>query len=126
MPRLLLIDDDPDLVMIIKTHLKKKGYNVEAFTKWDDANKVIRIFDPELILLDVFLEGQDGLQICNYLKASPFTRHIPILILSGYPRLAETAIFEFGADEFLSKPFEVRDLVSKINVILSKRNNVSA
>lgn len=117
-----MIDDDHDLLLVTKTFLQKKGYDVSAHSNWEEASNEIKKTNPQLIMLDVFLNNNDGLQICNKLKSSPFTRHIPVLIISGYPRLAETAIYEFGADEFLSKPFEIRELEGKIQSILSKHH----
>lgn len=120
MPRILMIDDDKDLLTVTKSFLQRRGFDIVACSSWEDASAQLKKFNPQLIIIDVFLEELDGFQICNKLKGSPFTRHIPILILSGYPRLAETAIYEFGADEFVSKPFEINDLISKIHGILSK------
>lgn len=122
MPRILIIDDDKDLLMIVKSFLQKKGFEVYAFTDWDNASEIIKTCEPQVILLDVFLSGLDGLEVCKRLKSSTYTRHIPIIIFSAYPRVAETAIYEFGADDFIAKPFEVNDLVKKIHKILLKKH----
>ncbi len=82
---------------------------------------VIKEFQPQLILLDVFLSGVDGLEICKQLKSSPQTKHIPIIIFSGYPRIAESVTYEYGADDFIAKPFEVNELVSKMHLVLSQK-----
>lgn len=117
-----MIDDDKDLLLVTKSFLQRKGFDIAACSTWDEASTELKRFNPQLIIIDVFLEELDGFQICNKLKSSPFTRHIPILILSGYPRLAETAIYEFGADDFVSKPFEINELISKIHGIISKHH----
>src|SRR5436305_2346348 len=117
MPRIYVIDDDEDLLHVVKSLLLKKGFNVSTFTDWRVANEAIRNFEPQLILLDVFLPGVDGLDICRKLKAAPLTRHIPILLFSAYPKIAETAIHDYGADDFISKPFEVNDLVRKVHSV---------
>ena len=109
MPRILIVDDDKDLLAIVKSFLEKKGFDVSIFTEWEKASDSIKTNEPQIILLDVFLSGVDGLEVCKRLKSSSYTRHIPILIFSGYPRVAETAIYEFGADDFIAKPFEVKD-----------------
>jgi len=121
MQRLLMIDDDQDLLLVTQSVLKKKGYDISAFSNWEKASDAIKKTNPQLIMLDVFLKENDGLDICNKLKSSPFTRHIPILVISGYPRIAETAIYEFGADEFIAKPFEIGELEQKIQAILSRK-----
>ncbi len=122
MPRLLIVDDDIDLLTVVKSLLHKRGFKVSVYSDWDSAWEAIKTFDPQLILLDVFLNGVDGLEICKRLKSSTYTRHIPIIVFSSYPRVAETAISEFGADDFIAKPFEVNDLVKKIHKVLSKKH----
>lgn len=122
MPRILIVDDDKDLLEVVQSLLIKKGFEVEANTNWDEANNKIENFQPQVILLDVFLSGVDGLQICKSLKANAKTSSIPIIIFSGYPSVAETVIYEYGADDFITKPFEVEDLIDKIHAILSKRS----
>jgi DNA-binding response OmpR family regulator len=121
MPRIYVIDDDMDLLKVVKSLLLKRGFDVYTFTDWEIANNSMRIFEPQLILLDVFLAGIDGLDVCQKLKASPFTRHVPILLFSAFPRIAETAIHDYGADDFIAKPFEVGDLVKKIHSVLSMK-----
>jgi DNA-binding response OmpR family regulator len=121
MPRIYVIDDDMDLLKVVKSLLVKKGFDVYTFADWEIANNSMRIFEPQLILLDVFLAGIDGLDVCQKLKASPFTKHIPILLFSAFPRIAEIAIHDYGADDFIAKPFEVGDLVKKIHSVLSMK-----
>lgn len=121
MPRIFVIDDDKDLLKVVKSLLLKKGFDVSTFFDWNLANNAIKFSEPQLILLDVFLSGIDGLDICQKLKQSQFTRHIPILLFSAYPKIAETAIHDYGADDFIAKPFEVGDLIRKVHSVLSKR-----
>lgn len=120
MPRIFVIDDDKDLLSIVKSLLIKRGFNVSVYSDWELAYSDIKTYEPQLILLDVFLAGVDGFEICKKLKSNHATRHIPVLIFSAYPRVAETAIYEYGANDFISKPFEVGDLISKVHAILSQ------
>jgi len=120
MPKILVIDDDKDLLDITQTLLVKEGFEVETNVNWDDALQKIETFQPQLILLDVFLNGIDGLDICKQLKSMPHTKHIPVMIFSGYPRVAENVIYEYGADDFIAKPFEVTDLITKMHSVLSQ------
>lgn len=120
MPKILMIDDDKDLLEITQSLLAKKGYEVATITCWEDALQTIESFQPQLILLDVFLNGIDGLDICKQLKSMPHTRHIPVIILSAYPRVAESVTYEYGADDFIGKPFEVSELISKVHSVLSQ------
>ena len=120
MPKILVVDDDKDLLDILQSLLSKKGFVVETDSNWENANNKIDIFHPQIILLDVFLSGVDGLEICKQLKSQPSTRDIPILIFSAYPRVAEKVIYEYGADDFIAKPFEMNDLVNKVHSVLSQ------
>jgi len=120
LPKILVIDDDKDLLDITQTLLVKQGFEVETNVNWDDALQKIETFQPQLILLDVFLNGIDGLDICRQLKSMPHTKHIPVMIFSGYPRVAESVIYEYGADDFIAKPFEVNDLITKMHSVLSQ------
>lgn len=121
MPRIYVIDDDKDLLKVVKSLLYKKGFDVKTFVDWELAKKTMKELEPQLILLDVFLSGIDGLEVCQKLKASPYTRHIPVLLFSAFPRIAESAVHDYGADDFIAKPFEVGDLIKKVHSILSKR-----
>lgn len=120
MPRLLIVDDDIDLLTVVESLLHKRGFTISGYTDWNNAWETVKSYDPQLILLDIFLKGIDGLEICKRLKSSTFTRHIPVIIFSSSSHMAETAIHEFGADDFIAKPFEVNDLVKKIHKVLSK------
>ena len=120
MPRIVAIDDDMDLLKMVKSLLLRKGFNVSAFSKWEAAITSIRKHIPQIILLDVFLGNDDGFDVCKKLKADSFTRHIPILVCSGFSKVAETAIFEFGANDFILKPFKGIELLRKIYSVLLK------
>ncbi len=120
MQKILILDDDLDLLTVVKSLLRKKGFEVFAFSDWRKAWDAVRTYKPQLILLDVFLSGIDGLDICKKLKSSIFTRNIPVIMFSSYPNIAETAIYEYGADDFMPKPFEVNDMVKRIRHLLAK------
>ena len=113
MPRIYVIDDDMDLLKVVKSLLLKRGFDVYTFTDWEIATNSMRIFEPQLILLDVFLAGIDGLDVCQKLKASPFTKHIPILLFSAFPRIAESAIHDYGADDFLAYQDKTGEAIAK-------------
>jgi CheY-like chemotaxis protein len=120
MPKILMVDDDKDLLEVTQSLLAKKGYEVATVTCWEDALQALDTFQPQVILLDVFLSGIDGLDICKQLKSLPTTKHIPVIILSAYPGVAESVTYEYGADDFIAKPFEVSDLITKVHSVLSQ------
>ena len=90
MSRILLIDDDKDLLTILKTTLIRKGFEVYAQDSWEGNSEVINLFKPNLVILDVFLSGIDGLDICKKIKKSPFTKNLPVLIISGFPWISQS------------------------------------
>ncbi|MEO7315636.1 MAG: response regulator [Ginsengibacter sp.] len=122
MSRILLIDDDKDLLTILKTTLIRKGFEVYAQDSWEGNSEVINLFKPNLVILDVFLSGIDGLDICKKIKKSPFTKNLPVLIISGFPWISQSAIYEFGANDFIAKPFEINDLLKKIHKIFNRKH----
>ena len=121
MDKIFVIDDDKNLLQVMKSLLHLRGFNVSIFRNWEIAYQLMKRFKPQLILLDVFLKGIDGLEVCQRLKASPFTKHIPIILCSGYPQIAERGIREYGAADFIAKPFELDDLINKMHSVLSRR-----
>jgi CheY-like chemotaxis protein len=121
MNKILVIDDDKTLLQVMKSVLQLRGFNVSVFRNWEIAYKIMKFFKPQLILLDVFLKGIDGLEVCQRLKSSPFTRNIPILLCSGYPQIAESGIRDYGATDFIAKPFELDELINKMHSIILNR-----
>lgn len=121
MPKILIVDDDLDLLEITKSLLVRKGFEVETSASSEDAYQKIENFSPQIILLDVFLSGVDGLATCRKLKNESKTSGIPIVIVSGYPRGTESIIYDYGADDFIAKPFEINELITKVHSILSHK-----
>lgn len=112
---ILVVDDDPDILDAITLTLEYAGYNVTTSEKADYAEKLLdkRNSLPKLIILDVLLSGMDGRTICKKLKASKKTKKIPIIMISAHPD-ADKSTRMVGADDFLAKPFEVDELLSKV------------
>ena len=120
MKKILLIDDDPDVIAVLQLLLKKKGYEVATAAREEEAYKQVHAFEPDLIVLDVLLSGVDGRTICKKLKDSPESNHIPIIMFSAHPG-AQKNMQDFGADDFLPKPFESNKLLERIEAQLIKR-----
>ena len=120
MKKILLIDDDPDVIAILQLLLKKKGYEVATAAREEEAYKQVESFEPDLIVLDVLLSGVDGREVCKKLKSSPKSKHIPIIMFSAHPG-AQKNMEVFGADDFLPKPFESTKILERIEAQLTKR-----
>jgi DNA-binding response OmpR family regulator len=123
MKKILLIDDDPDVITVLQLLLKKKGYEVATASREEEAYSQVKQFEPDLIVLDVLLSGVDGRTICKKLKNSPASKHIPIIMFSAHPG-AQKNMEEFGADDFISKPFESNKLLERIEAQLPKQKQI--
>ena len=116
-PHILLIDDNKDIVLMIKTMLNLKSFNVSINEDFDNIESTVRELAPDIILMDMLLSGQDGCQICKQLKANPEFSHIPILMISAHPE-GKKKCEEAGANFFLEKPFEMKKLFEAIDDVL--------
>lgn len=122
MPRILVVDDDIDILSVMEVLLTMKGFEVEVTAKGENTFPKIDTFRPDLIILDVLISGHDGRTICKQLKSNEATKHIPVIMFSAHPGAAAT-IADFGADDFISKPFDVEDLIKKVNIQLAIDSN---
>ena len=121
MSRILVVDDDLDILVVMEILLTMKGFSVEVTAKWESTFEKVTTFKPDLILLDVLISGNDGRTICRQLKSQNETKEIPIIMFSAHPSAAAT-IAEYGADDFIAKPFDVTDLMDKVNGQLALKN----
>ncbi len=121
MLKVLVVDDDLDILAVMQLLLKMKGFEVEVTTKGEETFEKVDVFKPNLILLDVLLSGSDGRIICKQLKSQEDTSHIPIIMFSAHPSAVET-IRDYGADDFIAKPFDVNELINKVNNQLAVKN----
>ena len=113
MKKVLIVDDDIDILTVVQILLSMHNYNVQAIPKWQDITNTIKSFTPDLILLDVALSGADGRVICKQLKQSNETQHIPVILFSAHYDLANN-IQDCMADGLVTKPFETSYLLETI------------
>lgn len=114
-PRILIVDDEPDLLTVLKIGLETEGYEVVSASDGEQGLALARQVMPDLMVLDLMLPRMDGYKVCRTLKFDERYRRIPIFILSA--RSGETdrrLALELGADEFHSKPYNMRELVARI------------
>jgi DNA-binding response OmpR family regulator len=111
--KLLVVDDDPDILEFLEVILEEEGYAVVTSTKGEYLEQLHNGGLPDLILLDVLLSGKDGRLIVKDLKSQQETRSIPVIMFSAHPS-AEATARQAGADDFLAKPFEIDVLLTKI------------
>lgn len=103
---IIIIDDDKGITDVVRIILEEKGYRTICVTESDQFQTVFETAKPDMILLDLWMEGLDGLQITRQIKKSPETARIPIIIISA-TKDGEQKAREAGADDFLAKPFDI-------------------
>ncbi|MDQ6843346.1 MAG: response regulator [Bacteroidota bacterium] len=124
MEKILVIDDDEEILEVVKLILTIEGFEVEIENRWKETFNKIQTFQPDLILLDVSLGGEDGRNISRQIKSKPFSKHIHIVLFSA--KLGVHKHFsECLADDFISKPFDAQELLNKIYAQLSKNSGLN-
>lgn len=121
-PKILLVDDDRDMLQVMRRYLENHNISVIFTDNGSEALMIAKDSRPDLVVADVGLPGMDGLTLCRALKAAPETARIPVIIISG-DRTGEEDIVEGygrGADDYLPKPFPYTVLTAKINAVLRR------
>jgi two-component system phosphate regulon response regulator PhoB len=120
---ILVVDDEEDILELVRYNLAKQGYGVSCVTSGEKALCSVREKRPDLILLDLMLPGVDGFQVTRILKADPQTAEIPIAILSARGEEADVvAGIELGAEDYITKPFSPRILLARVRAILRRQS----
>ena len=111
--KILLLDDNKDLLLIIQIILKGQGYDVVQASCVEEALQKIKIHQPSLIMMDVFIKEEDGRELCSQLKRDAATSNIKVILMSGIE--TENANLQLiGADDFIPKPFDYDDLLERV------------
>jgi DNA-binding response OmpR family regulator len=119
MRRIIVVDDNEDILEIIKLILE--GYDYEVVTLADGSLLLdnIKEFKPDLILLDVMLGNMDGRELCKMIRSNDETKHIPIIMVSASHNLSDRFMAMGSNTDFLAKPFDISELISKVALSLS-------
>ena len=119
--RVLVVDDERDILELVKYNLDKEGYHVTVVATGEDALAAARAKLPDIVILDLMLPGVDGLEVCRRLKADPKTRAIPIVMLTAKGDEADVVTgLELGASDYVTKPFSPRVLTARIRAVLRR------
>ena len=125
--QILVVDDEQDILELIRHTLNKEGYEVHVVANGQQAVEKAKKIKPSLILMDVMMPVMDGMEACRQLKEDPETATLPIIFLTARSEeFAELAGFEAGADDYISKPIRSRVLLSRIRAILRRNMGGSA
>jgi DNA-binding response OmpR family regulator len=117
--KILVLDDDNDILELISFILLENRYDVKTFSCGEHIFATIEDFQPDLILMDVMLAGMDGRLICRRIKENQLTSMLPVILISGTHDLAESLHLPGAPDDFVAKPFDIDHLLYKIKVQLS-------
>lgn len=118
---ILMVDDDKDLLAALEVKLGKEGFKVQTAIDGEGALKTIRMKVPDLIVLDVNMPGKSGMDVCKTLRTDERTADVPIIMLTGCDDEVDRVLgLEFGADDYITKPFNTRELVLRIKGILKR------
>lgn len=118
--KILIVDDEPNIVMSLEFLLKKEGFVTETAGDGDMALDKVRSFVPDLMLLDVMMPKKSGFEVCEFLRADTMLKQPRIIMLTAKGRETEQAKgLALGADAYMLKPFSTKDLVTKIREILA-------
>jgi two-component system phosphate regulon response regulator PhoB len=120
--RILVVDDEEDLLELVDYNLSKEGYRVTTVATGEEAVARARADVPDLIVLDLLLPSIDGLDVCKLLRNDARTRNVPIIMLTAKAEEADVVTgLEVGADDYLTKPFSPRVLLARIKAVLRRR-----
>ncbi len=121
--KILVVDDEQDILELIRHALNKEGFEVFVCANGQQAVEKTKKINPDLILMDVMMPIMDGMEACRQIKDVPETSNIPIIFLTARSEeFAELAGFEAGADDYISKPIRARVLISRIKAILRRQS----
>src|SRR5580704_12220128 len=119
MPKVLVVDDEPDALELIKFNLKGAGYDVATAADGEEALKKARQLLPDLIVLDLMLPEVDGLEVCKILRRDPRVSSIPIIMLTAKAAEIDRVLgLELGADDYVTEPFSPRELMLRVKRLL--------
>jgi two-component system response regulator MprA len=125
LPKVLIIEDEENIVELIKLGLKYEGFQVEACADGIESVAAAQRLNPNLVILDLGLPSIDGLEVCRRLRGNPTTRDLPILMLTAKDDVRDKIIgLETGADDYLTKPFSFEELLARIHAILRRQRRV--
>ncbi len=124
LPKILVVDDDPDIVEILRYNLALAGYDVKSASNGREAIKKAKLFIPQIILLDVMMPEMDGIEACSKIKTISSLDNTRIIFLSARSEdFTQIAAFDAGGDDYISKPVKPKILLKKIDSIFKRINS---
>lgn len=119
--KILVVDDEEDILELVRYNLAKEGYQVTSALSGEEALAKLKDFPSDLILLDLMLPGLDGLDVCRQVKKHPVTANIPVIMLTAKGEDADIVTgLELGAEDYITKPFSPRVMLARIKAVLRR------
>lgn len=116
--KILIVDDEPDILKTVEFRLLKSGYQVVTAEDGEKALEMAKEHIPDLILLDLRLPGKNGLEVCAQIKSDDGLKHIPVVLLTASSGVKEREFQDCGNDGFILKPFHAEELLEKVKALL--------
>lgn len=121
MKKVLVVDDDPYILMSLEFLMRKAGFDVSIARNGSEALEIIDRNLPALVVLDIMMPDVDGYEICRYIKSDESRKHCKVIFLSAKSKESDLRKgLEIGADDYMTKPFSTRDLVARTKALLSE------
>ncbi len=125
--RVLIVEDEPDLLELVRFNLDQAGFKVETCESGEDALASLRRAPPDLLILDLMLPDVSGEDVCRSVRADPRFAQLPIIMLTAKAEEVDRVVgFELGADDYVTKPFSPRELVLRVRAVLRRRGEARA
>ena len=119
--KIVVIEDEPDIIGLVTHYLEKEGYRVTAVRDGAQGLRQIKAGPPDLLILDLMLPGMDGLEICRRVRADSKTAALPVIMLTAKGEESDKLVgLELGADDYLVKPFSPKELVARVKALLRR------
>ena len=119
--KILIIEDEPDILEVIQYNLEREGHKVIACRNGEQGLSHIRTDNPDLVILDLMLPGMDGVEVCREVKSDPVTQAIPVIMVTAKGEESDIVLgLGIGADDYIAKPFSPRELVARVKVVLRR------
>ncbi|NLZ48656.1 MAG: response regulator transcription factor [Clostridiales bacterium] len=119
--KILVVDDEDNIVELIKFNLENNGYNVITAANGNEALKLAKLESPQLILLDLMLPGLDGYELCKEIRQDSNLCHTPIIMITAKSEEVDKILgLELGADDYITKPFSVREMLARVKAVLRR------
>ena len=123
--KILIVDDEMDALLALKVALEAEGYNIAEAKDGYEAIDKVHSENPDVILLDLMIPGIDGFEVCKQLKSDPMYNHIPVIMLTARGEVDDKVEgIELGADDYVTKPFNLKELKARIKMILRRNQDI--